>query len=172
MKKSTVIIMWGVITGVVDCVFYQFLNMSDNMNSSLRYISWVLIFAGLLVGTLQYRKANDGYASFGEGYKAGILMTLIISVIATLGFVIFLQMHPDFMQKMMDQQRIAMVNRGMTSDQIDKAMGYAKMFTSPGVMIVFSILGCILTGAIMSLLSSGIAARNKPLIEDDNTPIQ
>jgi hypothetical protein len=172
MKKSTVIILWGVITGIVNDIFYQILNMTGNMEGSLHYISWLIVFGGLLVGTLQYRKANDGFASFGECYKAGILMTLIISVLGTAGFAFFLFGHPDFVSHLIEQQRAAYVNRGMTSDQIDKAMSMAKNFMTPPVLIVFSFIGEIITGAIMSLLSSGIVARKKPLVHEEEVTIQ
>jgi Protein of unknown function (DUF4199) len=173
MKKSTIILMWGAITGVANSLFYQFRNIADNPTTSLRYISYLIMFAGLLVGTLQYRKANGGYLSFGEGYKAGILMTLIIAVISTISLAIFLQTHPGFMDKILAQTQAMYVNKGMSSDQIETAMSYARKFTSPAVMTLFGFIGGILTGAIVSLLSAGISIRKKPLIdEDNNAPIQ
>jgi len=168
MKKSTVIIVWGLITGIASSVFYLFLNMSDNMNSGLSYISWIIIFAGLLVGALQYRKANNGHLTFGEGYTAGILMTLIIAVIGTISFFIYLNGHPDFSQKMMDMQRTKMVNKGMSEDQIEMAMKMASKFMSSTSMIIFGFFGSIVTGAILSLLSSGITMK-KPPIDGENT---
>src|SRR5579885_2607372 len=54
MKKSTVIILWGAITGVANSLFYQVINANDSINKSLAYVSYLIIFAGLLVGTLQY----------------------------------------------------------------------------------------------------------------------
>jgi len=174
MKKSTVILLWGAITGVANSLFYHLINVQDNPNRGIQYISYIIIFAGLLVGTLQYRKANEGYLSFGEGYKAGFFMTLVITVISCISLAIFLQMHPDFADKIIAQSRAQMINRGMTSDQIDMSMSYARKFMSPTFMLLFAFIGSIISGAIMSLLSAGISIRNRPPFteEDNNTPVQ
>ncbi|HXB13849.1 MAG TPA: DUF4199 domain-containing protein [Bacteroidia bacterium] len=173
MKKSSVILMWGVITALSSIVYYWITNISGVPNKSMQWIGYIIFFAGLLVGTLQYRnKANGGYVSFGEGYKVGILMTLIIAVLGTINFLVFLQVHPDFPTKILEQSRIDMVNKGMTTDQMDMAMKYTSKFLTPQMMIIFGLVGQIIGGAILSLLSAGISAKNKPLIEDDNTPAQ
>jgi hypothetical protein len=173
MKKSSVILMWGTLTAIVNSLFYWVINGVDNPNKGIQYVSYLIIFGGLFVGTLQYRKANEGFLSFGQGYKAGILMTLIIAVISCISFAIFLQVHPEFPDKMMEMQRIAMVNRGMPSEQMDMALNIAKKFTSPPIMMIFALVGSLICGAIISLLTAGICSKTKPLMqEDDNGSIQ
>ncbi len=173
MKKSSVILMWGVITALASIAYYWMTNISGVPNKSMQWIGYIIFFGGLLVGTLQYRnKANGGYVSFGEAYKVGILMTLIITVLGTINFLIFLQMHPDFPAKILEQSRVDMVNRGMTTDQIDMGLKYASKFMTPQMMIIFGLFGQIIGGAILSLLSAGISTKKKPLIDDDNTPAQ
>jgi hypothetical protein len=170
MKKSSAIIMWGVITALSSIVYYWVTNISGVPNKSTQWIGYIIFFAGLLVGTLQYRnKANGGYVSFGEAYKVGILMTLIIAVLGTINFLVFLQIQPDFPAKILEQSRIDMVNKGMSADQIDMGLKYASKFMTSQMMIIFGIIGQIIGGAILSLLSAGIAAKPKPLIEEDNT---
>jgi hypothetical protein len=171
MKKSSVILMWGVITALSSILYYWVKNISGVPNKSMQWIGYIIFFAGLLVGTLQYRnKANGGYVSFGEAYKVGILMTLIIAVLGTINFLVFLQIHPDFPGKILEQSRIDMVNKGMSSDQIEMGLKYASKFMTPQMMIIFGLIGQTIGGAILSLLSAGISAKPKPLIQDDNTP--
>lgn len=159
----------GVITAVANAIFYQLIDVADNPNRSIQYISYLIIFGGLLVGTLQYRnKANGGYVTFGEAYKVGILMTLIIGVISTINLAIFLQMHPEFQQKIIEQTRVQMVNRGMTQDQIEMALTYTRKFTTPPIMMIFGFVGCLIGGAIMALLSSGISVKKKPPFEESD----
>jgi hypothetical protein len=165
--------MWGVITSVVNAIFYTILNGSDNPDSPMKWVSYIIFFLGLMMGTLQYRnKANGGFLSFGEGYKTGFLITLVISVLSTLYFFIYLQMHPDFITKMLEISKTKMINKGLTQDQIDMSMSYAKKFTSAPIMVVFGFVGNIIVGAILSLLSAGITAKAKPLIEEDTNPAQ
>lgn len=170
MKKSTVILMWGAITGLVNSAFYQVIDVANNPNRSVQYLAYLIIFGGLLAGTLQFRnKVNGGYVTFGEAYVVGILITLIIAAISTVNLAIFLQTHPGFQEKVIEQTRIQMVNKGMTQDQIDMALTYTRKFTTPTIMTIFGFIGGVMGGAVMALLSSGISVKKKPMFEEGSS---
>jgi len=60
----------------------------------------------------------------------------------------------------------------MSSEQIEMAMKYTKMFMTPVMMMIFGFLGNTIVGAIVGLLAAGITAKAKPFMqEDNNTPI-
>src|ERR1700730_16522645 len=100
MTKSKVIIMWGIITGVVEIIFYQLLNLSGNTSGGLQSISYLILLGGLIGGMMQFRnKVNGGYATFGELYKVGMLMTLILSVITVAHLLIYMQINHGFIDK-------------------------------------------------------------------------
>src|ERR1700733_6628394 len=103
MKKSTVIVRWGIITAIVMSLFsyVMYATGASFTNKSLSYLSYVIMLGGMIMAMRQFRdKVNGGYASFGEQYKIGILMVLIISAITTIYFLIFLQLSSDFITKM------------------------------------------------------------------------
>ena len=131
------------------------------------------MFGGLVLAMRQFRdKVNGGFASFGQQYTVGILMILVMSVLTTVYFIVFLQLTPDFVTKTMEQSQADMVNKGMSSDQIAMAMKYTKMFMSPGIMAAFGFLGNAIVGAILGLLAAAITAKAKPFMEDDNNTVQ
>jgi hypothetical protein len=173
MKKSTVILVWGAIISIAVMIYSYALYATGASfsNRALSYFSYLIMIVGLVVGMLQYRKANGGYGSFGTQYKAGILMVLVIAALTTIYFMVFLQMTPDFMDKAMDQARTDMVNKGMSSEQIEMGMKYAKMFTTPTMMVVFGFIGNLIVGAILGLLAAGITAKAKPLTAEDNNTL-
>ena len=173
MKKSSVILIWGIITSIVYIALSQVINNSDNPSGGLKWVGFLIFFAGLFAGTLQYRnKASGGYVSFGEAYKAGILITLIIAVLSTASFAIFLQMHPEFLTKMLVQAQAQMVNKGMTPEQMEMGLKFQHALMTPVAMSLMGFIASIITGAILSLLSAGICAKKKPLIEEEPPTIE
>ena len=136
------------------------------------YIRWfnVLIsFLGLFIGTMQYRdKANEGYLTFGQGFKAGFLMTLINVGVAIIATLVDLQMHPDMIDKILAKAKNDMINKGMTDDQITMRMHYTQMWTTPAMMVVYVVFFGLLFGAILSLITGGLCAKKKPIFDDAN----
>lgn len=169
MKKSTLILMWGAITGVASTLFYQTLYATGQEDSGLRWLNMLILFLGLFIGTMQVRnKANGGYLTFGEGFKTGFLMVLVIMVITTIATIINLQMHPDYIDKILAQARDNMINKGYSEDQIEMGMKYTKMWTTPTMILVFTVVGSLLGGAIFSLITAGLNTKKKPIFDDAN----
>jgi hypothetical protein len=167
MKKSTVILMWGAITGIALIIFYQILKATGQENSGFKWVNVLIMFGGLFMGTMQYRdKANGGYLTYGQGYKAGILMVLILTLFAIVSTIIDLQMHPDFVEKILDQARTNMINKGLPADQIEISMHYTQMFTTPTWIVIWVILFDVFFGAILSLITAAISMRKKPIFDD------
>jgi hypothetical protein len=168
MKKSSVILMWGVITAIVSALFKEF---TYNLSNNIQLLGLAIFIAGLIIGTFQYRnKTNGGYGSFGNLYGFGMLLSLVIGVFGIIHVFIFNSMHPDFVSSALEKSRAMMVMQNASDQQIEMGMRIKRFFLeSPVGIIVGGIIGSALFGAIFSLLSSAIAARPKPLIEEDNT---
>jgi hypothetical protein len=169
MKKSTVILMWGGATGLTSVIFYQILYATGQEDSGLRWINVLIVFLGLFIGTMKVRdKANGGYLTFGEGYKAGFLMVLIGTLLTLIATVIDLQLHPDFIDKIIAKSRDGMINKGMTEDQIEISLKYVRMWTTTPLIILFTVIGSVFFGAIISLVTAGLCTRKKPIFDDAN----
>ena len=169
MKKSTAILIWGGGTGLTSVIFYQILYATGQENSGLRWFNMLILFLGLFIGTMQFRnKVNGGYLTYGQGYKAGMLMVLVITLLATIATVIDLQLHPDFIDKIISQARDNMINKGMSEDQIEMSLKYTRMFTTTPMLIIFTILGSLFGGAIFCLITAGLCTRKKPIFDDAN----
>lgn len=169
MKKSTVIILWGIITGVTSIIFSQILYATGQENSGLRWFGMLIMFLGIFIGTMQYRnKANEGYLSFGQGFKAGFFMAIIITILTTIAFMVDFQLHPDMIDKILAQSRDNMINKGYSEEQIETGLRYTKMFTTPFMMVLWGILGGLFMGAILSLITAGLCTRNKPIFDNTN----
>jgi len=173
MKKSTVIILWGLITAIAMSLFSLGMYMAGNMNKSIQYISFIIMFGGLLMGMIQFRnKVNGGFGTFGDMYKVGMLITVVITLVSAVYFMIFLQLTPGFIDKIREQAQADMVNKGLSNEQIQMSMKYMATFTSPLLMSIFGILGNLFFGAILGLLAAAISAKPKPFMEEGNNTQQ
>jgi len=167
MKKSTVILIWGGITGIASAIFYQILYATGQEDSQLRWLNILIIFLGLFIGTRQFRdKANEGYLTFGQGFKTGFFMVLIITLIGVIATIVDLQLHSDFVDKIVEKSKDSMINKGMSEDQIEMSLKYVKMWTTPAMIILFVIVGSLISGAILSLITAGISTKAKPIFDD------
>jgi len=171
MKKSSVVLKWGIITSVVMCVYSYLLYVTNAAFTmrSLSYLSIVIMVGGLAMGMIEFRnKVNGGFATFGKQFGLGMLMTLIIAAISTIYFEVLVASTP-YMDNMLAQSQAEMVNKGMSSEQIEMGMKYAKMFMSPVLMGVFGLIGNAIMGAIASLIAAAITSKAAPIGGDNNS---
>jgi hypothetical protein len=170
MKKSTVIIMWGLITSLVSALFFEFLVVIGQATGALQYLSFLILFAGLFLGMKQYRdKANGGYASFGELYKSGIFMSFVMVPIGIIDRFLVKAFHPQYMQDVMDAAQAKMINKGYPDQQIEMSLKITRWFSfSPAGIIISGILGSIIIVLIMGLITAGLLSKVKPFMEEDN----
>jgi hypothetical protein len=169
MKKSNVILMWGAITGIALVIFFQILKATGQDDSGLKWFNVLIMFLGLFVGTMQVRdKANGGYISYGGGYKADFLMVLIITLLAVISTIVDLQIHPDFVDKILESARTNMINKGYDDQQIEISMHYTKMMTTPVWLVTWVVIFDLLFGAILCLITAGLCTKKKPIFDDLN----
>lgn len=169
MKKSTFILIWGGATGIAMIIFSQILYAAGAENSGIKSFGMLIFFLGLFLGILQFRKkANGGYLTFGEGFKTGFLMCLIITLLATIAIIINLQVYPDIIDKIRTAKLNGMINAGFSQADIQMRMPYIKMFTTPLAIVIFAIIGNLIGGTVFSLISAGLLARKKPIFDDTN----
>jgi uncharacterized protein YybS (DUF2232 family) len=54
-----------------------------------------------------------------------------------------------------------MAEKGLSEEQIETALNMSKSFMSPGMMIVFSLLGSLIFGALTSVVGAAIFKNEK-----------
>lgn len=168
MKKSSVILMWGVITAVLMAIFAQ---LTYQLEGGVRFITYLIFFAGLVVAKLQYRnKVNGGFASFGQLYGLGMLITLVVAVLTAINFFILLKIHPGFAENAIEQARANMIMKKTPDEIIEKSLSVTRFFLeNPLGIITGTIVGMTFWGALFSLLSAGITTKRKPMFEENTS---
>jgi hypothetical protein len=170
MKKSTVIIIWGLIIAIANSLFSLCMYFTGNlMFNELRYISFFIIFIGLLAGIFNYRnKALGGRASFAQLFKAGMFMTIVLSIGISLYFFIFLKAAPSSLvlinqtAQMRAASRVG-TNVELSPEEKQEIIQSVNLWTSPLVMIAADFVANLFYGALSSLIVAAIAKKKKPL---------
>lgn len=131
-KTSTgkLAIKYGIIIGVIGIIFNLMLYSQD-----LHYqIDLQRLLINLVIGILfvvvasifamkEFKKANNGFMSLGQGLKIGVGLSLISGIIGVIFNLILTEViDPDMTQKAFDFAVQSMRDAGMTESQIDQRM--------------------------------------------------
>ncbi len=150
------------------CLLELGLYLAGIMSSSAQLIfTMAIMFIGLLAGMIQYRnKANGGFGSFGELYKAGLLITLVVAVITTVYFLVFLQINPSYVDKLKEYTEAKQLKQDMSPEQRQMTIKMMSASFSPVTMFIFSFLGRIFFGAVAGLIAAAITAKPRQITEN------
>ena len=136
---------------------------------------FVLFIVLLVVVGINIRKEIGGFWTFGEAFKAYLIISLILALTATLYNVILMKfIDPDLPQRaaaaIEEAQRAMMEKFGMASEQIDEAIAkvvnmqekleptFKNIFTSFGVSLALY--------GVLSLILSAILKKKQPVTFD------
>ncbi|CCH57280.1 hypothetical protein BN8_06691 [Fibrisoma limi BUZ 3] len=165
-KTSTarVALKWGLIIGIGTIIYSIVLFTLDlTTNRGLSVLTYGIFIAGLVLAMREFRTANGGYMTYGEGVGLGALASAIAGVLSSAFSVFYMTViDPGFQERLMDQTREQLEEQGQLSDeQIDQAIEMGQSFQSPGLLFVFGIFGSILIGVLLTLIIAAIMRRNK-----------
>jgi hypothetical protein len=67
--------------------------------------------------------------------------------------------------KITDFQEEMYIKQGLSQEQIDMAMQQTERFNNPSMQFLFSMLGALLFGFIISLIIAAVMKKNRPVFE-------
>lgn len=166
-------IQFGILFGVImvlEFVVAYSMDIDPTTNPAFGWIINILNYAVLPVifiamGCNAYKKANDGFISFGQCLKIGVITCLIAAVIYGIFFVIFTLIFPEFIPEMMEKMKSAMIaqNPDMTDDQMEMALSMTEKFMKPAIMIPVTLLMYTFIGFIWALIIGAVVKKDRPV---------
>ncbi|TMM53698.1 DUF4199 domain-containing protein [Maribacter algarum] len=167
-KTGKFALTYGVILGGIGIVFALMLysvDMHYQGGFMVMSISLALTIAAIVIGMIQFRKANNGFLSLGEAMKVGVGIALVGGIIGILfNQVMANVIDPEMMTKAMEFQKAALAeSTKMTPDQIDQQMEMGKKFSTPGIQVAIGLVFSLVFGLIISLISGLILKRTENL---------
>jgi len=159
-KKSTFwksAMVYGLYIGIVLTLFSVILYVTgQSTNKALGWISFPLYAVCIVLAQIHYRDNElKGVISYGEAVGFAAAAMLFSGIISALYMIILYSfIDPGLIDQMKALQEEAMLQKGMPEDQIETAMSFsAKMYT-PAWLSIMGLLGSVLIGTIISLVSS------------------
>jgi len=159
-------LIYGLLTAAISIVFSVFTYLLEvPMKSPVMYFSLVILLAGLIYGTLQYRNTTlGGYISFGNAFLSGFIIVLVASIVSSIYSYIFLTfIDPSYLERIiqqsLEQTEAKMIEKGISEEQMEPALAMTRKFMSPIMMSVMGILSSAFFGAILSLITAAFVKK-------------
>jgi len=153
---------WALINLAAVVIFtyaVQFLNL--DANGPVKWVGNVLMITFLFLTIKEYRDELGGFMSFGQGFSAGFRYSVFAGVLAGVFVGLYYGiLSPDSFVKLMQPTRAAFEQKGMSTEEVEKAMGmlmkYGPLSSAFGVAVVYAIMG-----AIVSLIGAAIFKKER-----------
>jgi len=147
-------ILGGIIVSVVmiSMAFYMTANPNNEPNAAIGFITMFLAFIFVFRGVKQQREANNGLISFGKAFLTGLQISLIISAIYVIVWlIVYYNFFPDFMEK---YSQIVLKNT-KPEDLTAKTAEMNQMkeyYKSPIMIILLTLMEIFPIGLVLSLI--------------------
>lgn len=169
-KKSafSTALKYAIITALASFIFSLITYVTNlYLNNAINWLVYIILCAGL-VFTVKDRRDKDlgGYITFGQAFSAGFLFCVLFAVLSGLLTYIMMQfIAPDMVAEILKQTEQKMLDRGMSDDQVQTAMGYTRKFMTPVWMVLWAVFFTALFGVIFSLIVAAIFKKNNPQLQ-------
>lgn len=167
-SKNAIALRYGLICGVITIIYSLILNITELAltNQFLGWISFLIVLAAIWMAMREFKRQNAGFMSYGQGLSIGTLVVLISSILGGVFTYIYVKfVDTGYIEKMRNMQVAEMESKGMSDEQVDQAMAVAEKMMTPGMIVVFAIVGGLVFGFLLSLIIAAIVKNNKPEFE-------
>jgi len=163
---------YGVIRGLIAVAIGLGMFLSGALESSIDgsspFLSTIIWLVGIaitvvcVVLAVKEHKSNRGNdISIGQAVGVGVLTCLVYGIIAAIWSYVSINFlftgYEEMMQSAMEAQY---EEAGMSDEEIETAMGFAGMATSPVFLMVGSVIAPLFTGLFAGLITGAVVKTN------------
>lgn len=177
MKK--IVLVYGSISGLLMVMMFviSFYMMEQGIltfdNSEIfGYTTMIIVLSLIFFGVKSFRdKHNNGAITFGKGFKLGLSIVAIASLMYAGGWEVYYNVVPgvrdSFMQKYAEMTVKKMTHDGKTQEQIDAKLeemkSFAEMYKNPFIRFGMTLMEIFPVGLVIALISAGILRKKEVL---------
>lgn len=161
--KVTTPVIKGLIISMILIVFGLAIYFTGQIaNQTLGYLQYLILFAGVIWGCINYANQLNGNVTFGNTFAHGFKITAVVTVIIILYTALALTvLFPDMKDMIISEAEKKMEQQTMSDSQREQAVSMMRNYMMPfaiaGILFFFLVIGLI-----ASLIGAG-AAKKKPL---------
>jgi hypothetical protein len=169
-QKSTfsASLIYGLLLAISLIIFDLILFVLDvDIHSKIKWISYLIMIGGIFWAMISYRdKYAGGFISYGQAFGVGfftVLIAAIITAVYTYFYVVVI--NPSIIENILTEaeENILAGNPNISDEDLETALHYTEMFTSPIMMAIWGFIANVIFGTILSLIIAIFAKREKPL---------
>lgn len=139
--------------------------LGETTNRTMGLLTYIILGAGIYICQLNYRnKELGGYIEYSKALGFGVAVMLFASILNAVFSVILIKLDPSIMEQARIMQEEALMQQGMSDEQIEMAGEMMEKFQSPVFMLISSLFVYALIGFIISLITSIFVKKR----EDEN----
>ncbi|RZJ94197.1 MAG: DUF4199 domain-containing protein [Hymenobacter sp.] len=158
---------YGLLTGLVSIIISFVLNMTQLEQSPAKWLTVVVLIVGIILAQKNFRQANGEFMSYGQAVGVGMVLTAVSSALgAVFSYIYVTLIDPEMPTRILEKGRADLEARGGMSDaQIDQAMHWTAMFVQGPALAGIALVGGLLMGLVISLITAAILKNPKPEFE-------
>jgi hypothetical protein len=165
VSTRSVGIRFGLILSIFSIVYFLILNVSG-VNMATGYWNWIGYVVGIVIIFLAhkyYKENTDGFMNYSQGIGIAFWLGLISSAISSVFTYIYIKFIDSSMLEMISDAQIeAMEKKGLSDEEIEQAMKFASMFSTPEALLGFGLIGGIISTIIIALIVTIFTQKRKP----------
>ena len=146
---------------LLSVTFYMKANPEKEVSMFFGFAGMLLAFIFVVLGIKQQRDTNNGFISLGKAFLTGFWITLIISTIyVVVWLIIFYNFFPNFAEHYTDMA-IAKASPDEVAKVTEDMNSFKEMYKSPIMVILLTYMEILPLGIVFSLISALILKKKQ-----------
>jgi hypothetical protein len=143
------------------------LDKEESIQSVSTVVNLLVIGGVLFFGIREERDIRgNGFITFGKGFGMGFKISVIAASISAISsYLYFSVINPGMFAFIKMKQEEAMIERGMSDEQVAKASESMAAWMTPGAMAGFSLVSMVLLGTVLTLIVAAFLKKEDPSAE-------
>lgn len=165
-SSASIALKWGGIMAVAGVALQlaQFLSGSMGgftpVSILIMVAGFVVSIGGIYMAIKEFRTANDGFLTLGQGLGVGTLAGAVSSVVGFLFQIFYTKViDPTLMTRAMEEQ---FEKQGISEEAAEKAMEMMNSGWMQSLQMVFGLIAAIVISLVIALIISAILKKDKP----------
>ncbi|OQX96847.1 MAG: hypothetical protein B6I24_10675 [Bacteroidetes bacterium 4572_128] len=149
----------GGILGFVLILFSYVLYLQNtDLNSEYSWFSFVILIAGIVLGTKKYTKENPSVIiSYKRTFFCGVLISFFSAfILGFYNFILFEIIDTELMHKIIVSMEEELIITKMTEEQIEMISAFYKKIITPTIMAFGTLFSMTFLGTIFSLITAHV----------------
>lgn len=158
-------IRFGLINALLSVVFFLVLSIAavDSTSGPWRWMGYIVTGIILFLAHKYYKDNTDGFMSYGQGIGIAFWVGLVSGIISSVFMYLYIKfVDASFLELIKESQITQMQERGMSPEQIDKALEISSTFMTPGMLFVLGFIGAIAMTVIVALFVTIVTQKKNP----------